>query len=365
MRAAIVRTLAFIIVALTARGARAQVVRGDVADGSTQAPLYGTLVVVYDSAGARVAGAITNDSGRFAIRLPAAGHYRLRAERIGYASGETIPFDVADGETVVQHLTAATAVAVLPVDTITAGNRCVVRPTQGVRTAALWEEARKALYASELTGNSQMVWSVRKRWFRSLDGTSLAIRRDSTVVDSTVLDRPFRTEVTPDDLEKYGYGILNERGDSALTGPDADVLLSESFARSHCFNVRLDSDKHAGLIGLAFEPARKVKFPEVTGVLWLDSASARLRFVEFRHTNLYPEVSPLKYGGRMDFSELPGGLWIVKRWYIRLPVIAHGPSGQGGVEFQFMAGPHVARFHEEGGEVLRAGLQSPKPPPTK
>ena len=363
MRAALVRTLAFSLIALAARGARAQVVRGDVADGGTQAPLSGTLVVVVDSTGGRVGGAITNDSGRFAIRLPHAGHYKLRAERIGYASGTFVQFDAAEGETVVQHLSAATAVAVLPTDTIIAGNRCVVRPMEGVKTAALWEEARKVLYASQITGDEQLVWSVRKRWWRSLDGTSLNIRKDSTVVDSTIFDRPFRTEVTPDDLAKYGYGIINERGDSALTGPDADVLLSDAFARTHCFNVRLYSDKHAGLVGLAFEPARKVHFPEVTGVLWLDSASARLRFVEFRHTNMYPEVSPLKYGGRMDFDELPGGLWIVKRWYIRLPVVASGPMGRGGAEFQFMAGPHVARFHEEGGEVVEAHVQI-RPPPT-
>ena len=365
MRAAVVRTLAFSLVALAARDARAQVVRGDVADGATQAPLFGTLVVVVDTNGARVGGAITNDSGRFAIRLPHAGHFKLRAERIGYISGAYVPIDVGEGETVVQHLSAATAVAVLPTDTIVAGNRCVVRPTEGVKTAALWEEARKVLYASEITGQEQMVWSIRKRWFRSLDGASLAVRKDSTVVDSTIFDRPFRTEVTPDDLAKYGYGIKNDRGDSALTGPDADVLLSDAFARTHCFNVRLDGDKHAGLVGLAFEPARKVHFPEVTGVLWLDSVTAQLRFVEFRHTNLYPQVSPLKYGGRMDFAELPGGLWIIKRWYIRLPVIANGPVGAGGAEFQFMAGPHVARFHEEGGEVLQARVQTKPPPPTR
>jgi len=362
MRAALVRMLALTLVALTARGARAQVIRGDVADGATQAPLYGTLVVVIDSAGARIAGAITNDSGRFAIRLPRAGHYRLRAERIGYVSGAFIPFDVGEGETVVQHLTAATAVAVLPTDTVVAGNRCVVRPTEGRQTAALWEEARKVLYASEITGQDQMVWSIRKRWFRSLDGLSLAIRRDSTVIDSATFDRPFRTQVTPDDLARYGYGVLNEHGDSALTGPDADVLLSDAFARTHCFNVRLDSAKHAGLVGLAFEPSRKVHFPEVTGVLWLDSATARLRFVEFRHTNLFPEVSPLKYGGRMDFDELPGGLWIVRKWYIRLPVVANGPMGAGGAEFQYMGSPHVARFHEEGGEVLQARVQPAKTP---
>jgi len=343
-------------VVLIAGGARAQVVRGVVVDGVSQGPLYGAMVAVYDTAGNGIAGAFTDDSGRFAVRLPAAGRYRLRVERVGYASAPAVEFTVRTGETIVEHLDAATAVVRLPTDTVTVGSRCVIGPSEGVKTAALWEEARKVLFASQLAGEERTVAAVRKRWWRSLDGTSLNVRRDSTVVDSVDLAQPFRTLVTPDDLERYGYGVLNERGDSALAGPDAHVLLSESFAHSHCFHVRLDSDKHAGMIGLAFEPARKVSFPEVTGVLWLDSASARLRYVEFRHTNLYPEVSPLRYGGRMDFMELGGGVWIVGRWYIRLPVVANGPNGS--AEMRFLSGAHVTRFHEEGGEVLRATVHA-------
>ena len=358
-------TLALYFAAAAARGAAGQVVRGNVVDGGTSAPLYGALVIAYDSAGARVAGTTSNDSGRYALRLPAAGHFKVRAERIGYLSGAPVPFDVAAGETVVRDLRAASAVVVLPTDTVMAEARCVVRPTEGAKTATLWEEARKVLYASQLTERDRLVHAIRRRWWRTLDGTSLIIRKDSIKIDSVTLVHPFETPVSPEELAKHGYGVLNEMHDSALAGPDADVLLSDAFARTHCFQVRLDADKHKGQVGLAFEPARSVHFPEVTGVLWLDSASARLRSVEFRHTNLYPEVAPFRYGGRMDFDELPGGVWIVRRWYIRLPVVANGPTGGGGgVEMRYMGGtPHVARFHEEGGEVLSAQVGTAAPPP--
>jgi len=346
-----------ILTIAASRAASAQVVRGDVVDAATGAPLPGALVFAADSAGARVAGAFTGDSGRFALRLPGAGRFTLRVERIGYASGAAVPVEIAAGATIVEHLVAASIVVVLPTDTVTGENRCVVRPAEGEKTAVLWTEARKALYASQLTDRQQLIHAVRRRWWEKVDGTGALIHLDSTKVDTVDDAHPFSTPATPEELAQYGYGVGGPERDSVYAGPDADILLSDAFARTHCFTMRLDAEKHAGLVGLAFQPARKVKFPEVTGVIWLDSADARLRSVEFRHTNLFPEISPLKYGGRIDFERLADGAWIVRRWYIRLPVIQHGPTGGGRVGFNYMTGPHAAYFHEEGGEVLEARLE--------
>jgi hypothetical protein len=362
-----VRTIAAVLLttmlAAAAGRAAAQVVRGDVQDAATHEPLYGAIVVAYDSAGARVGGTFTDDSGRFALRLPAGGSYQLRAERIGYASGAAVPFVIAPGATVVRHLVASSAVVLLPTDTVIGESRCVVRATEGAQTAALWEEARKALYASQIADQDRLVFAVRRRWWTRVDATGAVMRVDSTRIDSVTLAQPFASPATPEELAANGYGIGGAQHDSVYAGPDADVLLSDAFARTHCFAMRLDSDKHPGLVGLAFEPSRKVHFAEVTGVIWLDSATARLRFVEFRHTNLFPEVSPRHYGGRIDFEELPGGAWIIRRWYIRLPVVANGPTGGGGrVGLNFMGSPHAVFFHEEGGEVLSARLQkAPQP----
>lgn len=340
----------------------AQVVRGDVVDGATNAPVAGAMVVVFDSAGARVAGAITNDSGRFALRLPKAGRFALRAERIGYISGAPVPFAVEPGATVMEHVVAASAVAVLPTDTITGDKRCVVRATEGAKTAVLWEEARKALYASQLADSQKLVFAVVRKYWGRVDATGSILHVDSMKFDSSTVEHPFETPLTPEELTKFGYGLGGKRRDSAYAAPDADVLLSDAFASAHCFQVRLDGDGHKGMVGLAFSPARKVNFAEVTGVLWLDSASARLRYLEFRHTNLFPEVSPLKYGGRLDFEELAGGVWIVRQWYIRLPVVRNGPSDAAGRIFmEGTGGPHVDHFTQDGGEVLNVRIVAPPP----
>lgn len=364
MRVAAHVMLVGLLAAATPRPARAQVVRGDVTDAATHAPVVAAMVVAYDSAGSTAGGTFTDDSGRFALRVARPGHYRLRAERIGYAANTLVSFDLAAGQTVAEHLLASSVPVVLPTMTVTANSQCVVRPTTGPVTAALWEEARKALYAAQLGVDGRMVFAIRQRYRRSLDGTSLLVRWDSTKVDTAILKRPFLTPATPEELAQNGYGVLDEQGDSALTGPDADILLSDAFARTHCFDLRLDPEKHAGLVGLSFEPALKRHVPDVTGVIWLDSVTARLRSVEFRHTNLFPQVSPLRYGGRFEFEQLPGGVWIIRRWVIRLPILSSGAMSAAGVgDARYLTGgQHIARYHDDGGEVLSATVILAPPP---
>jgi hypothetical protein len=361
-----------LLLGVATRASGAQVVRGDVADSATGAPLFAAMIVAYDTAGARAGGAITNDSGHFALRLPAAGRFSIRAERIGYASSAPVTFDVSAGATITEHLIVTTVAVTLSSVVITGSGHCNVRPAEGVETALLYEEARKALYATQIVADGQLIYAVRMRYKRTLDGTSLIVRKDLTVIDSVTLAHPWQTPATPEELAKGGYEIVYKGepapgfimpGDSTLAAPDADVLLSDAFARTHCFHARRDPDAHPGLIGLAFDPALKRSVPDVTGTLWLDSLSAELRYVEFRHTNLFPEVSPRKYGGRMDFERLPGGFWIVKRWTIRMPVLTSSSMNAAGVgDARFLAGGRrVAVFHDDGGEVLSAKVVSAPP----
>ncbi len=154
-----------------------------------------------------------------------------------------------------------------------------------------------------------------------------------------------------------------ESGDTVFAVPDANVLLSDAFARTHCFRVRHDSldTDHPGLVGLTFEPALKRSAPDVTGTLWLDSATAALRYMEFRHTNLFAEVSPRRYGGRMDFELLPGGVWVVRKWSVRMPIMSSGnlnSAGMGDARY-ITGGHHVAYYHEDGGSLLSATVVKP------
>jgi hypothetical protein len=352
--------------------APAQVVRGDVTDAASHAPIFGAIILVFDTSGTRVGGAISDDSGRFSIRLTAAGSYRLRAERIGYAANGFDTITVARGAAVVAHLTAASAVVMLPAVYVSTSARCVIRPTEGAETAVVWEEARKALDATEVALDGHLVYAVRKRYKRDLDGTSLNVRSQTILIDSVTLEHPWQTSVSPEDLARVGYGVVYDGdpipgfltpGDSILAVPDANVLLSDAFARTHCFKVRHDAGDtdHAGLIGLTFSPAIKRSAPDVTGTLWLDSATALLKYMEFRHTNLFAEVSPRRYGGRMDFELLPGGIWVVRSWTVRLPVMSNANTNSAGMgDARYITGGHhVAIFHDDGGELLSATVVQP------
>jgi hypothetical protein len=373
VRSSVRPLLSAILLSGATGAAGAQVVRGDVVDSATRAPLFAAMVIAYDTTGVRAAGAITDDSGRFALRLPAAGRYRLRTERIGYASSTPVVFDLSAGATITEHLVVSTVAVTLSSVVVTGEARCTVRPAEGVETALLWEEARKALYATQIVENDQLIFAVRKRYMRTLDGTSLIVRKEFSVIDSVTIAHPWQTPATPEELAKFGYEVVYKGepapgflmpGDSTFAAPDADVLLSDAFARTHCFHARRDPDDHKGLLGLAFDPALKRSVPDVTGVLWLDSVTAELRYVEFRHTNLFPEVSPRKYGGRMDFERLPGGLWFVRRWTIRMPVLTSSAMNAAGVgDARYLAGgKRVAVYHDDGGEVLTARVVGAPPP---
>lgn len=93
-RAAVPLLLAasLLLLALPAGG---QAVRGVVLDDATGTPLPGAAVVLLDTAGLEVHSAMADVAGAFALALPGAGRWTLRAERVGYGqllSGElTVP----------------------------------------------------------------------------------------------------------------------------------------------------------------------------------------------------------------------------------------------------------------------------------
>ena len=83
----------------------AQVVRGAVVDRTTLGTVDGAGVWLLDSRGTPLGtGAVSDDSGRFAIQLPRAGRYRLRVARIGFGPETTEPFEVERGQTLTLQL---------------------------------------------------------------------------------------------------------------------------------------------------------------------------------------------------------------------------------------------------------------------
>lgn len=99
----------------------AQTIAGRLVVDGTARPVSGAVVwlIEGDTAAAGetdpLAEAVTTAEGGFVLEAPAAGRYRLRAERIGFATTTSQPLDVRAGETVrVELRVAREAVPVAP-----------------------------------------------------------------------------------------------------------------------------------------------------------------------------------------------------------------------------------------------------------
>lgn len=337
------------LLALNATSSRAQVVRGMVLDSLTGAPVRDALVMLIGDDGAPRVRVLSLDAGGYAIAAPVPGRYSLRTKRIGYRAVETPPFDVAAGEVRVHDILAPTMRVSLPSVTVNAQRHCVVRPGDGVPAFQLWEEVRTALDQTSLAQRGNLFQTTARRWARELDTLARFVHTDSTWMLSGMTQNPF-VAVPADHLERVGFIERKSSDTWYFYAPDADVLLSESFLRGHCFRV---IDGEHGLIGLAFEPAKRRRVADVKGVLWLDSATAELRHLEFSYTTLPWGVPPLRVGGRVEFEQLASGVWIVRRWYVRAPRMGIERSYfRFGGSVQFRTRERFVSIIEHGGEVV-------------
>jgi hypothetical protein len=298
--------------------AASQTVRGVLVEEGTGQPIRGAMVWLMD--GERRIGAALSDSlGRFFIRAPRAGRYIARAERIGYEDATSGPIDLMTAAFADVRIAAPHRAIVLSALEVEGEQRCRVNPAAGLESAQLWREARKALTATEWTRDQALYRYVVVEHERELDPASLRIIREQRTSRSVVGREPIRS-IPATRLDAEGY--IHEDGDSFIYyAPDAQVLLSDTFLDAHCFRARVGTRDRAGLVGLEFEPIPGRRLPDIQGVLWLDGGTAELRFIEYRYTRLPYDLRSSEIGGRIDLERVPSGAWIVRRWYIRMPMV--------------------------------------------
>jgi hypothetical protein len=297
-----------------ASAAAQQFVAGRVVEGGSTTPVAGAMVVVLDGERA-VAQALTGNNGAFRITVPVVGRFALRVDRIGYASTFTQPFDLAAGATAVHTVESRVQAVTIPGISVEGAGRCELR-AEGVATAVVWEEARKALAAAEWTQERGMYRFAWTRFLRELGADGSRVLREQRSVRSELGARPF-VSVAPEVLARDGF--VHDRGDSIVyAAPDARVLLSDEFLDTHCFTLEERTEGGEQLLGLRFEPLRGRRLPDVEGVLWLGRQTLRLRSVEYRYVNLPWDVGRHDAGGEVFFRGLPNGTWIVNEWTIRM-----------------------------------------------
>ncbi|MBI4545652.1 MAG: carboxypeptidase regulatory-like domain-containing protein, partial [Gemmatimonadetes bacterium] len=348
--------LPLLVALLSAPPLRAQIIRGELAEAGTGKPIEAAFVALVDGTGVRRAGALTDSAGRFVLRPPAAGRYTLRAERIGNETAE-VSVLVAAGAAVDYRLEMQVEAIPLAAVEAEARRRCVVRPEEGLGAARLWEEARKALDVAAWAQDERLYEYEIRRYERELDVEGQRVKREAVEARTMWAEQPF-VSLAPEKLAESGY-VQNTAEGTFYYAPDAHVLLSDSFLDQHCFWVQPPRPGEEHLIGLVFEPAGGRKLPEIRGVLSFDRASSELRSLEYQYTNLPRAVPAERLGGSVDFERLDNGAWVLRRWWIRMPVIGvrrawWRPVGEPDVEV-------LLGIKEVGGEVAGLAARTPKP----
>lgn len=337
------------LLALSTTSAASQTIRGTVTDSLTGVPVRDALVTLVGDDGITYARSLSLDGGAFAMTVPLPGRYSIRTKRIGYRAVRSAPFAIAQGETRRHDILAPTVRVQLPSVTVLANRHCVVRPGDGAPAFHLWEEVRTALYQTTLAQRGELFKTRARRWTRELDTLARFVHSDSSWILTGMAQAPF-VSVPAEHLERVGFIERKSVDTWYYYAPDAEVLLSEVFLRGYCFRV---VEGEGALIGLAFEPAGKQRVSGITGVLWLDSGTAELRYLEFRYTKLPWKVPTKRVGGRVEFEQLASGLWIVRSWYVRAPRMGvERTMFRYGGSTHFRSRQRFVSIIEHGGEVL-------------
>ncbi len=355
------------LVTLGATAMDAQLVRGTIRERTSNEGLSGTVVELLrtTSAGAevRVGSALSDDKGNYAVQSPAAGRFVLVVKRIGVRRYRSEPFVMSEGETFVHDVAVDALLLTLPPVVVTVTTPCSGEAGEGGRVAALWEEARTALLATQISLRDRLFRAQVTRYVRELDPKSRRVLSQTLSPATGVVGRPF-AGVPPETLSARGYWIPRADGNVTYHGPDADVLLSDAFLADHCFSSVQTPRTRRGLVGLGFAPGIERAITDVAGTLWLDEQSFELRFLEFTYSRAAPGVDSASIGGEVHFARLASGAWIVRRWFVRLPVYARQVAPLVTEETTspwVLVRPVALRLREEGGEVTAEALRPGAP----
>src|SRR5687767_340949 len=345
--------LPLLVLAATTGKARAQDISGTITSAVDGRPVAGAIVILIDAAGSRIAGTLSENNGRYRVRVPAPGTFSLRVDVIGFRSVTVPAFPVATGATVNRDIQFPFLRTQLPTVAVTATSTCERVGGESGDAPRLWSEVRKTLEASRIAVEERRFTVALRRFERTIGLPDSVLRASRTWTQTAVSENPFET-LTPEAVAAGGFAV---DGDSARLyyAPDARILLADSFVASHCFGTRRSGP--GGAIGLTFRPQQTGKRIDISGVLWLDSATAELRSLEYRYL---PAVGRQDVGGGMvAFGRYPTGVWGVQRWMIRLPVLRvfesrFRPDGSLGAFVDTM----VVAFRDVGGEVIAAGASA-------
>jgi hypothetical protein len=345
--------------------AAAQEVYGTLLRLDSGAPAAGVVVtaalVANDST---VARAVTGARGTYVLRVPSAPIV-LRVLRVGQQPYELARITLAPGE---RHDASATLPNV-PVRLATfdqrVDTRCRVDPVNRTLVAQLFDEARKALWASQLAVVEDSATALFQHVVRRFDSRERLIGTPVVSQGEKRSMRPFAA-TNVDSLLQYGFRYITADNTIIYYAPDAEVLTSDRFLSHYCLRLNTDSVTHPKWRGVSFEPARTRRgVVQVRGTVWLDRETNELRRIDYGYSGLEPSLSRATPGGVVEYTVLDEGIWFVHEWMIRMPVLARFSRRGGDQTLDFFAlhgvqitSGQVLELHDGENLIFSAGVSS-------
>ena len=327
------------------RVARAQELRGSVVDSATRRPIASAVLVVVDNAGLARGRTITNDDGQYRIILPADVR-RVRVLRLGFRARE-LPLVAGDSALAIAMVAIPT---LLEKVTVQAARACP-RRDDAQAALALLEQARAGLLATVVAAEQNPATMKLLRFERQMEGESDKIERQTVHIDSVAGRRKsFQASSSAAAFARDGFA-RDSAGSRILYGPDAEVLLDDSFANAYCFRLVDPERARPNQVGLGFSAAERRKDRvDIDGAVWIDTLARQLVDIDFRYEGMRLPYNAPHPGGHIHFHEMPNGMVVLQSWAL---VLASGTVDTIG---DFRNRRIFTRFarSDVGGEVARA-----------
>jgi hypothetical protein len=349
-----------------ARVAAAQELRGTVRDSASGLPVPGAVIMLQDARGETLARNLSGSRGGFMLPLRPDAR-RVRVIRLGYRPRNLdVPQPVSGSASVQLDVVLAALPTMLqelrimadgPVGSAPANvvpdARCAPRADRE-QALALLDQARAGLLALVVAREANPARVTRVGFDRAMDVTGTRIVRQRVRVDSAA-DQTVSFNAVRSAREFVRDGFRTTSGENqTLYAPDADILLDDAFARGYCFHLASPDSARRNEAGLAFAPAnRRRGRVDIEGALWIDTAARALVNIEFHYRGVGEQAELLGAGGYIGFRDVPGGVTMIDRWWLRLVGGAAGPPEP---EWERRAFSQQRMFDvsEIGGELVRA-----------
>ena len=181
----------------------AQSIRGTIVTRGDSVVVRGAIVLLLNGADSVVGRALSNERGEYRLTAPSAGSYRLRTLRIGFRPVLSDVIDVAVGKEVVRRLSFTDIPFQRDTVRVLGANACRGLADSAMSPLAVWEQARTALTAAQVSATDRALASTIVRFDRVIDPVRDVVTRSDARLQTQFAPRPWTT-LRPDSLRRVG-----------------------------------------------------------------------------------------------------------------------------------------------------------------